>query len=150
MKKVARENLFSLSPNSITRGHTMELISSRIRSQDKKKQYFTENTMNPWNSLSQGVFVAPSTKGNGTISWRWVWSMALRYDDDWMEAPWPMAVGILWVVGGGNREERLLMPYLCGFLETFDWSLCETRMVGNTGTWCSRSLGNIGFQGSRL
>ena len=59
LEKVEKDVFFSLSHNTRTRGHSMKLLSSRVRT-DRRKYYFTQRVINTWNSLPQEVVAATS------------------------------------------------------------------------------------------
>ena len=57
MDKVDRWKLFSLSCNTRTRGHTVELSVGKVRT-DKRKYFLTQNVVSLWNILSWDVVMA--------------------------------------------------------------------------------------------
>ncbi|CAM5132666.1 unnamed protein product [Eretmochelys imbricata] len=62
VEKVNKEKLFTCSHNIRTRGYQMKLMSSRFNT-NKRKFFFTQHTVNPWNSLPEEIAKARTITG---------------------------------------------------------------------------------------
>ncbi|CAM4577882.1 unnamed protein product [Lepidochelys olivacea] len=62
VEKVDKEVLFITSHNTRTRGHQMKSICSKFKT-NKRKYFFTQHTVNLWNSLPEDVVKAKTITG---------------------------------------------------------------------------------------
>ena len=62
VEHVDRETFFSLSQNTRTWGHPMNLIGGRSRT-NKRKDFFTQRIVKLWNSLPQDVVMSTNLDG---------------------------------------------------------------------------------------
>ena len=62
VENVDRETFFSLSHNTRTWGHPMNLIGGRFRT-DKRKEFFTQHIVKLWNPLPQDVVMVSHLDG---------------------------------------------------------------------------------------